>query len=149
MTGKNGSVPLFISGLSENQGADEIKALFQKAIRRNFPKCDVCGCNLLRITDQELNRSEYHAMLCVQPAKAALWAIQAMDGYMLDGRHLRVRRYQTRNPLRCKAQTGAADPLLGQERRRERLKIDLVKAGRRPWLSSVSNWLDSSRFSRA
>ncbi len=150
MAGKNGCISLFVSELSNQHSPGEIKSLFQKAIRQVFPECGILFCDLLQITDQDLKRSEYHAMLSVQPAKAALWAVQRLDGTLMDGRRIRVRRYQTRNPLRSASNgdTGESYPN-SKERRRSRLMIDLVKSRRRPWLTSFVHWIASSPFSRA
>ncbi len=149
MTGKNGFIPLFVSELSNQCSSAELKSLFQKTIRQGFPKCEIRYCDLLCITDQDLKRNEYHAMLSVQPAKAALWAIRTLDGTLLDGRRIRVCRYQTRNPLRgtSNGDIGLACPN-SKERRRNRLMIDLVKAQRRTWRTSFMHWITSSHLTR-
>ncbi len=150
MTGKNGFIPIFVSELSNQHSPRELKSYFQRAIRQAFPECEIRFCDLLKITDQDLKHGKYHAMLSVQPAKAALWAVQTLDGTLVDGRRIRVRRYQTRNPLRraSNGDIGVSYPN-SKERRRSRLMIDLVKPRRRPWLTSFVHWMASSPFSRA
>jgi len=139
---------LFISGLSEQHTPGELASVFHKAIRPSFPKCEIRYCNLLRITDQDLNRSQNHAMLSLQPAKAALWAVRTLDGTLVHGRRIQVRRYILRNPLRGAGNCALTRPDLN-ERRRSRLVVDLVKPRHTPWFSTLSHWIASSPFTRA
>jgi RNA recognition motif-containing protein len=136
MLGKRGSVMLFLRGLPLEVTRKEIKAFVQGAIRgsdrRSFAlKAAVCNCSILRITDPATGDSQLHGLVEVQPARAAMLAIEELNGKPLNGVRVEVRRYHHRSPLRDRRKAppaaGTSDNRQG-ERRRRNLKIELVNA---------------------
>jgi hypothetical protein len=134
MLGKRGSVMLFLRKVPEGVTRKELKGFIQTTVKefdnRTFClKTAVCNCSILCITDTEDGSREYHGLVEVQPAKAGMCAIEALNGKMLKGQPMEVRRYRHRSPLR-----DHRDSLIGYalgkdpERRRQNLKIDLVSA---------------------
>jgi hypothetical protein len=136
MLGKRGSVMLFVRGLPEDVSGKELKHFIQTAVReldsRPFSlKATVCNCNIVCVSDREDDSRNYHGLVEVQPAKAAIDAIGALNGRELRGHKIEVRRYQHRSPLRDQRDepagyTGESADLY--ERRRRNLRIDLVNA---------------------
>ena len=105
MLGKRGSMMLFLRGLPENLTRKELKAFIQSAVKsagnRSFSfKATVCTCTILRITDRSNGTVEHHGLVEVQPAKAAMQAIEELNGKELKGVPIEVRRYHHRTPLR-------------------------------------------------
>jgi hypothetical protein len=134
MLGKRASVMLFLKGLPDQITRRELKAFVQGALRGNGQrsltmKPTVCTCSVLRITDPENGESELHGLVEVQPAKAAMLAIDELNDRELRGARIRVRRYRHRSPLRdrrkSESDVGGPDSRDG-ERRRKNLRIELV-----------------------
>jgi hypothetical protein len=125
---------LFLRGLPEDLTRREFKAFVQTAMKgldsRTFSfKANVCSCAILRITDHTNGGVEHHGLVEIQPAKAAMRAIEELDGKHLKGARIEVRRYHHRSPLRdrrgSKKELGSPDNRQ-KERRRGNVKIDLV-----------------------
>lgn len=136
MLGKRGSVMLFLSRLPHGVTRKELKAFVQSALhgdtRLPFARTTaVCNCSILRITDPTNGSSELHGLVEVQPAKAAMQAIEELNGKELKGTPIEVRRYHHRSPLRDRRTPGApvqeAEKRAG-ERRRKDLRIELISA---------------------
>ena len=136
MLGKRGSVMLSLRRIPEGISRKELKAFIQNSVQqlgsRPFSlKAAVCNCSIVCISDSESGTREYHGLVEIQPAKAAMEAIQALDGKMLMGQRLEVRRYRQRTPL-LDHKEGLIGFALGNgedaERRRRNLKIDLISA---------------------
>lgn len=136
MLGKRGSMMVFLRGLPEGLKRKELKAFVQASVRSRddhsfYLKAKVCNCAILRITDRSNGDVEHHGLVEVQPARAAIRAIDELNGTVLKGTRIQVRRYRHRSPLRdggtntfVQEQTDSRP----QERRRSNLKIDLVGA---------------------
>ena len=136
MLGKRGSVMLFVRGLPKDVTRKELKTFIQGTVKEvdNRPfslKATVCNCSILRITDPDGGTDEYHGLVEVQPAKAAIEAIDILNRRKINGHELEVRRYQPRSLLRdhragVVGYGAYTDETL--ERRRRNLRIDLVSA---------------------
>lgn len=135
MLGKRGSMMLFLRGLPENLTRKELKAFIKSAItstnNRTFPfKATLRTCTILRITDQSDSTVEHHGLVEVQPAKAAMQAIEALNGKELKGARIEARRYHHRTPLRDRRRNKIAreqSENRQRDRRRRNIKIDLVE----------------------
>jgi hypothetical protein len=128
---------LFIRRLPEGVTRKELKQFIQTTVRefgeRPFSlKAAVCNCSIVCISDSEDGTREFHGLVEVQPAKAAIEAIRVLNGTKLHGVPLEVRRYQHRSPLRDQRDDAPPslfeDSDLAPDRRRRNLKIDLVGA---------------------
>ena len=136
MLGKRGSVMLFLRRIPEGVTRKELKRFLRSRVEglgsRPFSlRAAVCDCSILCIIDPESGAREYHGLVEVQPAQAAMRAIEALNGKPLRGRPIEVHRYRHRSPLRDQRQaaaTGAPDTGTDADRRRRNLKIDLVSA---------------------
>lgn len=140
LLGKRGSVMLFLRGLPQDLTSRELKSYVQAAVRDPNPRAfaftaAVGNCSILRLTDRTTGASELHGLVEVQPAMAAMRAIEELNGKELKGVAIEVRRYHHRSLLRDRRQDqvpfGNADTVEDadnrrQERRRRNLKIELV-----------------------
>lgn len=81
----------------------------------------VTRCTVLTVTDPSNGRREYHGLVQVRPAKAAMELVEVLRGKELGGSQISVRRYQQRSG------SGSEDGsfTLGKERRRRDLKLDI------------------------
>jgi hypothetical protein len=97
---------------------------------RSFPfKASICTCTILRLTDQANGTVEHHGLVEVQPARAAMRAIEDLNGRVLRGAQIQVRRYHHRSPLRDRRRNKIAHDHPEnrlKDRRRANIKIDLV-----------------------
>jgi RNA recognition motif-containing protein len=134
MFGKRGSMMLFLRGLPEDVTQKELRAFVQEAVRprhkRSFSlKAAVSNCTILRITDQTNGATEHHGLVEIHPAKAAIGAIETLNGKTLKGASIEVRRYHHRTPLRDRRRNRSEQDYPDQrkeDRRRRFIKIDLV-----------------------
>jgi hypothetical protein len=114
----------------------ELKAFVQKALKdvqsgAFAPKASVCNCTILRITDKDRGDSDLHGLVEVQPAKAAMLAIERLNKETLRGEKIEVRRYHHRSLLRDRRReptVGTCSDNRHGERRRRNLKIELINA---------------------
>jgi RNA recognition motif-containing protein len=134
MLGKRSALMVFFRGLPENTTRKELRQFVIPAIK-NTPerhlalKGSVLSCTVLRLTDPASGAREFHGLVEIQPAKAALHAIALLNGQELGGRRIEVRRYQPRSAVsRRRLGSALAEDLedgIDDERRRN-LKIDLA-----------------------
>jgi hypothetical protein len=136
MSGKTGTVCLFVralpSGLSRRDLKTFVTGRLKDAGIRGSLLLNVCSnCSILKITDRDTGREEFHGLVEIQPARIAVQAIEALNGALLGGQRVEVRRYRHRSPWgehrarRGESEGAAIRPLL--ERRRPNLKIELVE----------------------
>lgn len=136
MLGKRGTVMLFVRGLPADLTRKELKAFVQGAVRdsggRSFTlRAAVSNCSIVRITDPSSGVSEVHGLVEVQPATAAVRAIEQLNGQALKGARIEVRRYHHRSLLRDRRQeteTSSESENRLRERRRKNLRIELLNA---------------------
>lgn len=134
MLGKRGSMMIFLRGLPDGLTRKELKSFILRAVkpphmRSFFLKAAVTSCTILRITDHSNGATEHHGLVEIQPAKAAIRAIDELNGKTLKGSTIEVRRYHHRTPLRDRRRNRIKrdHPDNRQEdRRRRHIKIDLV-----------------------
>lgn len=134
MLGKRGSIMLFLRGLPEGLKRKDLKTFIQAVLksadnRPFYSKATVSTCTILKITDQSNGTVEHHGLVEVQPAKAAIQAIETLNGKGLRGARIEARRYHHRTPLRDPRRTEIApdhSENRREERRRGNIKIDLV-----------------------
>lgn len=136
MGGKNGSIMLFFSQLPPNLTRRDLRSFVLATLRsagvRGNPLLSLCpNCSILRITDSMRGTTVHGGLVEIQPAQAAMQAIEILDGKPLNGMPLKVRRYRNRSSwtgaYRDADVPEAANPLQ-HERRATSLKIDLVES---------------------
>lgn len=134
MLGKRCSVLLFLRHIPTGVTRKELKSFVRKAVKeidhRPFTtRTTVGNCSILCITDPERGTREYHGLVEVQPAPAAMQAIEILNCKLLRGRPIEAHRYRHRSPMQA-SQLGCDDGLIlatvRAERRRTNIKIDLV-----------------------
>ena len=136
MLGKRGSIILFLRGLPQSLTRRELKSFVQTTLRETGPrpfslKAAICNCSIVRITDPADGSSELHGMVEVQPATAAMRAIDQLNGREFKGVAIEVRRYHHRSLLRDRRRdldSRLSDENRMRERRRKNLKIELLTA---------------------
>ena len=133
MLGKRGSVMLFLRRLPNGVTKKELKDLVRRSVKeiggRSFAaKKSVGICTIMCISDIERGTREFHGLVQVRPAAAAMLAIEALNRKMLKGRLVEVHRYRYRYPIQAN-NLGDASCVPGGaqvERRRRNIKLDLV-----------------------
>lgn len=139
MSGKSGSIVLFLRHLPCDVSRRELKEFVHVHLRRAGVRgtllLQLCShCSILRVTDLSRGSEEYHGLVEIQPAGLALQAIDILNGKHVCGKPIEVRRYRHRSPWgelrarRAGEESGTEDlpPMI--ERRRQNLKIELVES---------------------
>jgi hypothetical protein len=136
MLGKRSSIMIFIRDLPGSLTPKELKAFVLAGVqaaraRSAAIRGTVASCTILRMSDPKSGVEEYHGLVEVQPAKAAIHAISELNGRELRGRKLEVHRYHPRSALRGRTfqsmtTTSPEAGDSGEADRRRNLKIDLV-----------------------
>lgn len=85
MLGKRSSIMIFIRDLPANLTPKELKAFVLTGVRAapaGFAagKGTIASCTILRMSDPKSGAEEYHGLVEVQPAKAAIHAISELNG---------------------------------------------------------------------
>jgi hypothetical protein len=144
MSGKSGSIVLFIRHLPRDVSRRDLKAFVHSELRRAGVRGTLLlhlrsSFSILRITDLAKGSEEYQGLVEIQPARLALQAIDLLNGKHLCGKPVEVRRYRHRSPWgehRARREDGTSGgyesaghevtPMI--ERRRQNLKIELVES---------------------
>ncbi|CAK0747300.1 hypothetical protein CCP4SC76_1800010 [Gammaproteobacteria bacterium] len=68
------------------------------SFRTRPDSAEVMSCEILRVTDVDSNKVEYHGVLCVRPDDAAIQLIRKLNGQLLWNQRVQVRRFHDRSP---------------------------------------------------
>ncbi len=115
---------LFIRGLPDGTAPADLRQFAEQLLapawyRPFAPKAAVKSCTVLKIRDLDANTVEFHGLLEVQPAMAALQAVKTLDGKRFHGRSIAVRKWQIRSELNDpRKRSGTAEEGPAAERRR-------------------------------
>lgn len=134
MSGKRGTVVLFVKGLPESISRKELKTCFQRSVRNGWKlpltgRSSIGACDIVRITNRDNNQIEHYGLVEVQPATLALQAIKSLNGSSLQGKNIEVRRYHHRSGFRDRRKDEPLSDTQNRrvlERRRPDLSIELV-----------------------
>ncbi len=138
MNGKTGSVLLFLRNLpidfSRHDLRDFVESeLNQAGIRVTAFRNPCSNYSILRITERSSGVQEYHGLVEIRPARTAMRAIEILNGKLIGGKPVEVRRYRHRSPLnttfgraqgRVLLKDGVPTPM---ESRRRNIKIELLE----------------------
>jgi hypothetical protein len=138
---KCGSLVVFLSDLPAQLTVRDLKDLIREEIRSAPPRrlhlgTRICECSILRITDLNRGTVEYHGLVEIRPPRLAIQVIDRLDGKLLGGQRISVRRYRQRSPLGHTGPGTAAgtegDDVAPDlvERRRTNLRIELADTER-------------------
>jgi len=99
-------------------------------------KADQFDCEIIRITDFDNQTIEYHGVAHFAQPHEALSVISRLNGSMLKGKMMEVRKFFHRSPLRDRRTQTAPSPLPKHlteqrrgDRRRSQLLIEEIHAG--------------------
>ncbi len=102
---------------------------------RHRPHGHLVGCEIFQVTDLTSRAVEYHGLAHVEPAAAAKALIARLDGSLLKGKPMAVRKFYKRSQMRDRRRTASNPPPPGtleqrkEDRRRNNLRIELLSAG--------------------
>jgi hypothetical protein len=127
MGSKNVPLLLILPFLPESVSRKEIRrfvrdGLAESGYSRLTRLLAVTRSTILSVTDPCSGKREYHGLVEVKPAKAAMDAIEILKGKELRGTKIEVRRFQQRSGI--PVENGSYLQL--RERRREDLKLDIL-----------------------
>ncbi len=94
---------------------------------------DIKRCEILCITDKDTKAVEYHGLVEIIPPKAAVSAVLRLNGSLLKGKVVEVRKYFRRSSYRDRRdhfsdQTAAGDERRKRDRRRPNLYSRILRA---------------------
>lgn len=128
---------VFIRMLPESTTVTDLDQLVDRALVRTWPnffrhRGSYDKPQILKITDQDRMSIEYHGLVEIEPADAAMGTVKRLSNIRLRGTQLEVRRYFRRSPyLDRRGQMSGREELKFldrrvSDRRRPRLKIEQV-----------------------
>jgi len=89
-------------------------------------------CEILQISNPEIQTTEYHGLVRLNSSKAALPVIKRLNGRRLKGKSIEVRQYMRRSSFRDRrrilSERGEQQELRRQDRRRDRLRSRVLHA---------------------
>ncbi len=103
MSGKSGSIVLFLRHLPCDVSRRELKEFVHVHLRRAGVRgtllLQLCShCSILRVTDLSRGSEEYHGLVEIQPAGLALQAIDILNGKQFAGSRSRCADTGTGRP---------------------------------------------------
>jgi hypothetical protein len=93
---------------------------------------EIARHDVIRITNPDTGTTEFHAMIDIQPAKAAVRVIRQLNAKELEGRPVEVRKWYHRSPLRDRRRNESeimAEKYRARrlhDRRRGTLRVEIV-----------------------
>lgn len=114
---------VFIRSLPESATIAELSQLLDKALHRSLfglfrNRGSYDKLQILEITDRDRQSVEYHGLVEIEPAEAALGAIDRLNNLRFKGKRLEVRRYFRRSPyLDRRGQMPGREEVIFMERR--------------------------------
>jgi hypothetical protein len=125
MGAHNGSFLLFLPSLPAAATRKTLKQFVRQGLSDSGYRgltlaMAVSRCSIIRVTDPTSGKSERHGIICIRPAKAAMDAMEVLQGRPLLGEPVQIRRYLQRS------QAGSGDGNGVGERRRPDLKLEIL-----------------------
>jgi hypothetical protein len=127
---------VFIRLLPEAVTQNDLRKFVGKAIRSSwlhwlFPQARIHSTEIRKFANGQNHSVEYHAIVDIEPAKAAVAAIRKLNRTPLKGKQVEVRKYYHRSLLRDRRKALQEDAQEGDERRRrdrrrESLEVERV-----------------------
>lgn len=132
-----GYMLVFIRMLPESATLTDLAQLVDRSMQRPWSglfrnRGNYDKLRILKITDRDKGSTEYHGLLEIEPAEAALAAIRRLNNLRLNGQLLQARRYFRRSPyLDRRGQMPGSEELKFMnrrtgDRRRSHLEIESV-----------------------
>lgn len=122
---------LFFSNLTPNTKTSELHDFILCGLRGWHPwtpAVEINRCDIVRITDLDSGRVDFHGLVTIRDQATAELAIKRLNGQSLNGAEIAVREYNHRIP----GDRRITEQYLGrderpEERRRKRLKLERRK----------------------
>jgi hypothetical protein len=122
---------LFVKNLPKHFTRQGLRSFVLMHLKSDLQSCSLhrqslLHCEIMRVTDRNIENTEHYGLIEVAPAKLALRAIDVLNGQEIAGQKVEVHRYCHR--ASWGQQSG--DVMLARrgidDRRRRNLKFDLV-----------------------
>ncbi|MDJ0808000.1 MAG: hypothetical protein QNJ78_14355 [Gammaproteobacteria bacterium] len=125
---------VFIRLLPESVTQNELRKFVDRAIHSPwsnlfFRSSKIHTAEIRKISSSTNHSVEYHGIVDIEPAKAAVKAIQKLNRTVLRGKEVEVRKYYQRSELRDR-RTGTEDALPFEERRKQDRRREAMVAER-------------------
>lgn len=116
---------VFIRLLPESVTQNDLRKFVGKAIRSPwqslfFPSSRICSTEIRKLSNIMNHSVEYHGLVDIEPAKAAVKVIRKLNRTPLKGKEVEVRKYYQRSVLRDRRGEKAAGPYSDDRRRQDR-----------------------------
>ncbi|MES9844989.1 MAG: RNA-binding protein [Candidatus Sedimenticola sp. PURPLELP] len=132
---------IFLRRLPEKVSRLDLLRFVAPAIHQNSaipvttPRAEISNCEIIQVTNLSTGKTEFHGLAKIEPAAAALTAIECLNGHELNGANIEVRQFYRRSPFRD--QRLDVSHILPPEimekrkgdRRRSGLKVEILHAG--------------------
>ena len=98
---------------------NEIKSFIQPAMNGGLLKAkgNLSKLEILALNDKNTKQVEYHAVAQIEPEKAALRAIQTLNGLTLRGKPITVRQFHVRDPKNDRRRESHGESSIHKEKR--------------------------------
>lgn len=123
---------VFVRRIDPTTTRKELERFFNKGLKPGwaffpFPTHGaIKRCEILCITDKDNRSVEYHGLVEIMPAKAAVSAIQRLNGSLLKGKSVEVRKYSRRSSYRDRRDHFSdLEPASEERRKRDRRRPNL------------------------
>lgn len=127
---------VFIRLLPESVTQSDLRKFVGRTIRSSWlhwllPQARIHSTEIRKFTNEQTRSIEYHAVVDIEPAKAAMAAIRKLNHTPLKGKEVEVRKYFHRSPLRdrreaLQTEDAQTDERRRRDRRRESLRVERV-----------------------
>lgn len=116
---------VFIRLLPESVTQSDLRKFVSRAMRSYwsslfFPSSRIRSTEIRKCSNSTNHSVEYHGIVDIEPAKAAVKAIRKLNRRSLKGKEVEVRKYYQRSALRDRRIDDAEDIPTGERRRQDR-----------------------------
>ena len=125
---------VFIRLLPESVTQTELRKFVDRVLRPHwsnlfFPSSRIRSTEIRKFSNSTKHSVEYHGIVDIEPAKAAVRAIRKLNRTLLKGKEVEVRKYYQRSVLRDR-RTGKAEDVPADERRRQDRRREAMRTER-------------------
>jgi hypothetical protein len=118
------SVQIFIRLLPDDVSQSDLRHFVSDALHRSWfvrsSNGQIVAVEIRKLTNSETYSTEYHGIVDVEPAKAAMQAIQKLNRNNLKGKDVEVRKFFQRSDLRDRRRHLSDEAISEERRKRDR-----------------------------
>jgi hypothetical protein len=124
-------VQIFVRLLPEAVSQSDLRHFVSEGLHPNWfgfsANGQILAMEIRKLTNRETFSTEYHGIVDIEPAKAAMHAIQKLNRHSLRGKDVEVRKFYQRSALRDRRQHQEGEGISEERRKKDRRRDNMLE----------------------